>query len=222
MMISLILAAAPPILLAPAAASAFSALAVLTYQAARRAGGHIPMAREMPVTMMAGVGPALTAHSRRVAEFSEAIARALDCRGEDADLIVAAARLHDIGKSRVPAAVLNKPGPLTQAEWEVMRTHAEIGANALQESPAFAKLAAIVRHHHERWDGHGYPHQLRATTIPLGARIIAVADSFDAMTSDRPYHRKMHAEEAAKVLRQGRGTQWDAVIVDTFLKSLPH
>lgn len=221
MMISLILSAAPPIVLAPAAATAFSALAVLTYQAARRAGGYSLMTREVPAAMMARVGPALNAHSSRVAEFSEAITRALKCQREDADLIIAAARLHDIGKSRVPAAVLNKPGPLTQAEWEVMRAHAEIGANALQDCPAFAKLAAIVRHHHERWDGHGYPHQLRATTIPLGARIIAVADSFDAMTSDRPYHRRMRAEEAAKVLRQGRGTQWDAVIVDTFLKCLP-
>jgi len=220
-MITLILSTAPPILLAPAAATAFSALAVLAYQAAHRAGGYSPMAREIPTAMMARVGPALSAHSSRVAEFSEAIARALECRSEDADLIVAAARLHDIGKSRVPAAVLNKPGPLTQAEWEVMRAHAEIGANALQDCPAFAKLAAIVRHHHERWDGRGYPHQLRATTIPLGARIIAVADSFDAMTSDRPYHRRMRAEEAVNVLRQGRGTQWDAVIVDTFLECLP-
>ncbi|HEY8284485.1 MAG TPA: HD-GYP domain-containing protein [Chloroflexota bacterium] len=217
MMISLILSAAPPILLAPAA----SVLAVLTYQVARRAAGHSPRAREVPVAMMARVGPALNAHSSRVAGFSEAIARALDCRNEDADLIVAAARLHDIGKSRVPSAVLNKPGPLTQAEWEVMRAHAEIGANALQDCPALARLAAIVRHHHERWDGRGYPHHLRATAIPLGARIIAVADSFDAMTSDRPYHRRMRAEEAANVLRQGRGTQWDAVIVDTFLGCLP-
>ncbi|HVA92528.1 MAG TPA: HD-GYP domain-containing protein [Chloroflexota bacterium] len=221
MMISLILSGTPPVLPATAVAGALSVFAVLTYHVVRRAACHPPMAREFPVAMMARVGPALSAHSSRVAEFSEVIVRALHCRGEDADLIIAAARLHDIGKSKVPTDVLNKPGPLTPAEWEVMRAHAEIGANALQDCPAFAKLAAIVRHHHERWDGRGYPHHLRATDIPLGARVIAVADSFDAMTSDRPYRRGMRAAEARTVLRLGRGTQWDAVIVDTFLECLP-
>lgn len=223
MLIDVIVPSVSAVRVAPiAAASVLSLLSVLVYQVARRAAGHTPMAREYPVSLMEQVGPALSAHSSRVAEFSQAIVRALGCRSEEAELIIAAARLHDIGKSMVPADVLNKPGPLTPAEWSVMRAHAEIGADALQNCPAFTRLAALVRHHHERWDGGGYPNRLRATDIPLGARIIAVADSFDAMTSDRPYQRGMRAADAVAVLRQGRGTQWDAVIVDTFVDCLPY
>ncbi len=159
-------------------------------------------------------------HACRVTEFSEQILQAFDRPIPDAALIVAAARMHDVGKSRVPAELLNKPGPLTPEEWEIMRAHAVLGAEAIQSHPDFAPIAEIVMHHHERWDGCGYPHQLRETEIPLGARIIAVADSFDAMTTDRPYQRAMAVHEAADVLRAGRGTQWDATVVDTFLRWL--
>ena len=101
-----------------------------------------------------------------------------------------------------------------------MEQHAERGAYLLRRYPDFARGVAIVRHHHEAWDGTGYPHRLAGTDIPFGSRVIAVADAFDAMTSDRPYRRGMLAQHAAQILRDGRHRQWDAAVVDAFLASL--
>jgi HD-GYP domain-containing protein (c-di-GMP phosphodiesterase class II) len=125
-------------------------------------------------------------HSRRVTELCAGILRELPMEGPDADLILTAARLHDIGKIGVPDAVLHKAGPLTTEERAVMETHPARGAELLQRHANFTRGVAVVRHHHERWDGQGYPDRLRGTEIPLGARVVAVAESFDAMTSDRP------------------------------------
>jgi putative nucleotidyltransferase with HDIG domain len=159
-------------------------------------------------------------HSRRVTELCAGILRELPMEGPDADLILTAARLHDIGKIGVPDAVLHKTGPLTAEERAVMETHAARGAELLQRYANFARGVAVVRHHHERWDGQGYPDRLSGTEIPLGARVVAVADSFDAMTSDRPYRTGMPAQQALDILRAGRGRQWDGAVVDAFLRSI--
>ncbi len=159
-------------------------------------------------------------HSRRVTDHCITILRELGRKGPDVDLIITAARVHDIGKIAISDEVLRKPGPLTTEERLIMQTHAERGADLLDRYVGFAQGAAIVRHHHESWDGTGYPHRLRETQIPFGARVIAVADSYDAMTSDRPYRSGMPPQKAASMLREGRGRQWDPVIVDAFLRTM--
>ncbi len=159
-------------------------------------------------------------HSRRVTEVSAGILRVLGKHGPEVDLIISAARVHDIGKIGIPDQVLKKKGPLTPEEWALMETHPDQGAELLRRYPDFARGADIVRHHHERWDGTGYPHRLKGTDIPFGARVIAVADSYDAMTSERPYWRGMSPHQAAAILREGRGRQWDASIVDALLSTI--
>ncbi len=159
-------------------------------------------------------------HSRRVAEYCAAILREMGLHGPEVDLIVTAARVHDIGKIGVPDAVLNKPGPLTPEERAVMEQHPTKGADLLKRHGTFARGVAIVRHHHESWDGSGYPDRRAGTEIPFGARVIAVADSYDAMTSDRPYRAGMPAAKAAAILREGRGRQWDATVVDALLRTV--
>jgi hypothetical protein len=159
-------------------------------------------------------------HSRRVTGLVEAILAELSLSGPDVRLIVTSARLHDIGKISVPDAVLHKPGKLDADEWSNMAAHPEVGADLLARHPGFRRGVEIVRHHHEAWDGSGYPHKLKGTEIPFGARVIAVADSFDAMTSDRPYRSGMSCSTAIRILREGRGAQWDPQIVDAFVHSI--
>src|SRR5579859_8035828 len=159
-------------------------------------------------------------HSRRVTELCAGILREMEISSPDTAVILAAARVHDIGKIGIPDQVLHKTGPLTPEERAIMETHPERGADLLGRYPDFARGVVMVRHHHEWWNGNGYPHRLKGTEIPLGARLISVADSFDAMTTDRPYRRAMSARKAAEILRAGRGIQWDAAIVDTFLHSI--
>lgn len=161
-------------------------------------------------------------HSRRVAEYTARMLEQLNLSGHDADLITTAARIHDIGKVGIPDAILNKPGRLTDEERLNMERHPVLGANLLARYPDFARGVAIVRHHHERIDGAGYPDGLRGTTIPFGARVIAVADTWDALTSDRPYRAGMDATRAAAILRAGRGTQWAPELVDALLAALGH
>lgn len=157
-------------------------------------------------------------HSRRLVGLIKGTMRELGIAGPEVDLICAAARLHDIGKIGVPDRVLQKPAPLALAEWQVMHSHPERGAELLSRYPDFARGADFIRYHHERWDGTGYPRGLKGTEIPLGARVIAVVDAFDAMTSDRPYRPAMSVERAAWELRAGRGKQWDPRVVDAFLR----
>jgi putative nucleotidyltransferase with HDIG domain len=160
-------------------------------------------------------------HSRRVTAYSAAILRELGLHGPEIDLIVTAARVHDIGKIGTPDAVLNKPGKLDPEERAIMEQHPVAGAELLKRYRDFARGVALVRHHHESWDGTGYPDRLTGAEIPFGARVIAVADSYDAMTSDRPYRTGMPVAKAAAILCAGRGQQWDAAIVDAFLRTLP-
>jgi len=126
--------------------------------------------------------------------------------------------LHDIGKVGIPEAILCKPGPLDGAEWDTMRAHPSIGARIVEPIRFLADAVEIVRSHHERWDGRGYPSGLAGLAIPLAARIFAVADSFDAMTSDRPYRRAMPIDRAVGEIRGASGTQFDPVVVAVFLE----
>ncbi|HWE64520.1 MAG TPA: HD-GYP domain-containing protein [Chloroflexota bacterium] len=160
-------------------------------------------------------------HSRRVTAYTARLVQALAVDHVEAALIVMAARIHDIGKIDIPASILQKPGKLTDDERAIIETHPDRGADMLQNYPDFRRGADMVRYHHEAWNGSGYPRGLRGTSIPFGARVIAVADSYDAMTSDRPYRKGLASEVAAKELRRGRGVQWDPEIVDAFLHVLP-
>jgi HD-GYP domain-containing protein (c-di-GMP phosphodiesterase class II) len=148
-------------------------------------------------------------HSSRVAELARAIALDLGCSTRRADDIHLAGRLHDIGKVAVPDSVLSKRTGLSEAEWELVRRHPSIGADLVSHVPGLARLAPVIRAHHERYDGAGYPDGLWGEAIPLGARIIAVADAFDAMISHRPYRLRVTAEDARRRLREGAGSQFD-------------
>src|SRR5262249_44562613 len=130
--------------------------------------------------------------------------------------IEAAALLHDMGKLAVPEYILNKPGKLTEAEFDKMKLHASVGADILSAIDFPYPVVPIVRHHHENWDGTGYPSGLKGTDIPIGARILSVVDCFDALTSDRPYRRRMSDNEALAILHDRRGQMYDPMIVDAF------
>lgn len=159
-------------------------------------------------------------HSHRVADLVRSTLKVMHRSGVEVEMIISAARVHDIGKIGIPDSVLNKQQELSEEERQLMETHAERGADLLVRYPDFSQGTEIVRHHHEAWDGSGYPHRLRGHEIPFGARVVAVADSFDAMTTDRPYHRAFSVEHAAAILRDGRGQQWDPQVVDAFLRVL--
>lgn len=152
-------------------------------------------------------------HSCRVAELAEALALALGCSPERARDVHLAGKLHDIGKVAVPDSILRKRGKLTEDEWETMRRHPAIGANVVSHVGSLARLAPIIRSHHERYDGAGYPQGLQGSEIPLEARIVAVVDAFDAMISDRPYRLRMSVEGARQRLRECAGTQFDPEVV---------
>jgi putative nucleotidyltransferase with HDIG domain len=159
-------------------------------------------------------------HVRRVQQGTLALARLLGVSDtEMLKAIEAAALLHDTGKIAVPEHILNKPGKLTPAEFDKMKRHAPIGAEILSSIEFPYPVVPIVRHHHENWDGTGYPDGLRGAEIPLGARILSVVDCFDALTSDRPYRRRMTDEQALTILRDRRGTMYDPLVVDAFTEN---
>jgi diguanylate cyclase (GGDEF)-like protein/putative nucleotidyltransferase with HDIG domain len=158
-------------------------------------------------------------HIRRVQLYAVGLAKRVGI--EDQSLIKAieaAALLHDMGKLAVPEYILNKPGPLTPAEFAKMKVHASVGADILSAIDFPYPVVPIVRHHHENWDGSGYPDGLVGTNIPIGARILSVVDCFDALTSDRPYRPRLPDREALRILVERRGSMYDASIVDTFLE----
>jgi hypothetical protein len=159
-------------------------------------------------------------HSRRVSRHSCRTALELGITLDDIEELGQAAALHDVGKIQVPDEVLRKEGPLTIEERLRVQEHAEIGAR-LVSGLGSGRISGAVLHHHERWDGGGYPRGLAGEAIPLFARVIAVADSFDAMTSTRPYRAGMSRERALEALRQGAGQQFDPAVVDAFERSLP-
>jgi putative nucleotidyltransferase with HDIG domain len=158
-------------------------------------------------------------HIRRVQEYSVALAREMGVGDENLiKAIEAASLLHDMGKLRVPESILNKPGKLTIPEFEVMKTHSSVGADLLAAIEFPYPVVPIVRHHHENWDGTGYPDHLSGTDIPIGARILSVVDCFDALTSDRPYRGRLTDAEAVAILQERRGSMYDPLVVDVFIE----
>ncbi len=159
-------------------------------------------------------------HSKRVADYSQRIARAMRLPADEVEKIRLAARVHDLGKIGVPNEVLHKQGALTDDEWQVMRRHPEMGYEILAKFPEYREGRELVLAHHERYDGKGYPSGLDGDHMRLGAQIIAVADTLDAMTSDRPYRKALPMETALAELHRGRGTQFNPLVVDTLARML--
>ena len=171
-------------------------------------------------------------HLERMAEYSRILAEALrdspyrgEVDDEFAEWLWKSSPLHDIGKVGIPDAILRKPGPLTEEEWAIMRTHTTVGGDTLRSvleqysGPTFLTMAMEIAYsHHERWDGGGYPHGRSSTDIPLPARIVTVADAYDAITSQRPYKKAYSHQEAVRRITVDRGLHFDPVLVDAFLR----
>ena len=157
-------------------------------------------------------------HTQRVGLTAVRIAHVLNLPEDQVELIQRAAPLHDVGKIGIPDPILLKPSKLTNEEFEIMKTHTTIGAKILSGSrfPLLKMAEEIALTHHERWDGAGYPQGLKEHAIPLAGRIVAVADSFDAMTNDRPYRKALSPRETWAILSDGAGTQWDATVIEAF------
>ncbi len=166
--------------------------------------------------------PTTLEHSRKVARYARMIAEEAQLSVAETERIELAALLHDIGKLSIPDHVLSKPGPLNPQERALINTHPDRGANILMQHPALMNLVPLVRHHHERVDGHGYPDGLQGDDIPAGASIICVADAFDTMTSQRTYQRRRTYSEAIEELKRNAGTQFDADTVDLFVRAIRH
>jgi HD-GYP domain-containing protein (c-di-GMP phosphodiesterase class II) len=180
-------------------------------------------AREMYIATMKSLAhvveakdPTTRGHLDRTAHYGVALARRIDPVLADRPEVAYGFFLHDIGKVGIPESILCKAGPLTELEWIVMRSHPNQGARIMEPIPFMGEAVEIVRSHHERWDGAGYPRGLRGEDIPLAARIFAIADSFDAMTSDRPYRSALPIEAAIEEIRRGAGTQFDPECVKAF------
>ena len=166
--------------------------------------------------------PYTKGHSTSVSRFSEALARAINLPEKEVARITLGALLHDVGKIGIPETVLKKEGPLSDDEWAIMKQHPTIGAEkVLQPNPNLKDLIPIVKHHHERIDGKGYPCGLSNGEIPLAAKIVAIADTYHALISDRPYRKGMNIEKALSILEEGAGTQWDENLVRTFIQIAP-
>lgn len=166
--------------------------------------------------------PYTKGHSTSVSRFSEALARAINLPEDEVERIKLGALLHDVGKIGIPETVLKKEGPLSDDEWAIMKQHPTIGAEkVLMPNPSLRDLIPIVKYHHERIDGKGYPEGLANGDIPLAAKIVAIADTYHALISDRPYRRGMNIEKAISILNEGAGTQWDGDLVRTFIQIAP-
>ena len=161
--------------------------------------------------------PYLVGHSSRVTTFAEGLALTLGWRGERIDALRLGGSLHDVGKIAVNASVLRKAGPLTDAEFEQIQRHPVAGAQLIEAVADFSPALPYVLHHHERWDGGGYPHGLAGEEIPVEARLLGVADAFDAMTSARSYRPALSEDAALSELRRCAGTQFDPELAHTFV-----
>lgn len=159
-------------------------------------------------------------HCERIAGMTLLIAKALRLSASDISTLELAAYMHDIGKIGVPESILLKPDSLSAEEWEEIRRHPTTGSHILSHIEGLSDLVEVIRHHHERVDGEGYPDGLAGDEIPLLSRILSISDAFDAMTSDRPYRSRLSEYEALRRLREAAGTQFDAELVDVFLRSL--
>lgn len=156
-------------------------------------------------------------HSRRVSDMACFLCQKLGISHEETQEIHISGHLHDIGKIGIPDRVLLKPGKLNDEEWALMKKHPEIGADILSKSPHFSRIAAIILHHHERWDGKGYPFGAKGTEIPIGARIIAVCDSIDAMASARAYRKALPLDVVKSEIEKNIGIMYDPKIAQVAL-----
>jgi putative nucleotidyltransferase with HDIG domain len=164
--------------------------------------------------------PYTAGHSARVQRVAVAIGEELDLPPDRLDALRVGSLFHDIGKLAVPDAILTKPSPLSPEEFELIKRHSDEGAHIVGKLGRLREAVPLIRHHHERWSGGGYPDGISEEAIPLGACIVALADAWDAMTTDRPYHRALTVEEATGELRTGRGTQFAPDVVDAFFRCL--
>jgi len=193
------------------------------------ANGHLREVNKLYLSTIETLAMAIDAkdqithgHIRRVQRFAVGLARAVGVNDEtQIKAIEAAALLHDMGKLAIPEFILNKPGRLSSNEFNVMKQHANIGADLLSSIQFPYPVVPIVRHHHENWDGSGYPNGLKGVAIPLGARVLSVVDCFDALTSDRPYRPKLPVSEAVRILLERRGSMYDPLVVDKFIEAQP-
>jgi diguanylate cyclase (GGDEF)-like protein/putative nucleotidyltransferase with HDIG domain len=177
----------------------------------------IQQTRDVLMQVMIEQDPGLRTHASHVAELAEATAQRLGLSADEVWYVRLAAELHDIGKAAMPESLLDKPGSLDEAEWSFMKRHSVIGERIVSAAPALARVAGIVRAIHERIDGTGYPDGLAENEVPLGSKIVAVADAFDAMTSARPYAPSRSVDEAFAELERHAGTQFDADVVEAFI-----
>jgi putative nucleotidyltransferase with HDIG domain len=162
--------------------------------------------------------PYVGGHAATVATYATAIAVEMGLAGERLKQVRQAALLHDIGKIAIPEKILHKPGKLTDAEYELTKTHATVGAELIEMSEGLSHLAPFIRYHHERWDGRGYPDSRHGIDIPLESRILNVCDSVEAMASDRPYHKGMTVDEVIAELKRCAGTQFDPTVAEVFIR----
>jgi putative nucleotidyltransferase with HDIG domain len=156
-------------------------------------------------------------HSKRVNGYAVALAEAIGLSPEEVSRVSTAALLHDIGKIGVSDKVLNKKAKLTKEDWEAIKSHPRLGATIVGNVPNLVPCVSSILHHHERWDGAGYPDELKGEQIPIEARILAIADSFEAMSAARPYRPALCGEKVLKELRRGAGTQFDPELAETFI-----
>jgi putative nucleotidyltransferase with HDIG domain len=159
-------------------------------------------------------------HSEEVADYSIWLAEELGCSAETLDLVRMAALLHDVGKIGVPTEILTKPGRLTEDEYDTMKRHPVIGSTLIGAFRGMDRILDGARYHHERWDGKGYPEGLSGNEIPWLGRLIAVADAFSAMTTNRPYRKGLSFAEAVRRLEEAKGSQLDPFLVDAFVRAL--
>ncbi|MCC6315545.1 MAG: HD domain-containing protein, partial [Thermomicrobiales bacterium] len=204
------LALAP--LIIPAALAQYALLREVQLRADTRA------ALAAMVDVMELRDPYTAGHSMRVAATARRLAAWMGLTGEEADLVETAGRVHDLGKVALNPTLLSKQGLLSEEEWVQIRQHPAHGAAIVEKFAGYRGCAVLVRHHHERWDGDGYPDGLAGDAIPLGARILAVADAFDAMTSARAYRPALRPEMTLAILEDGAGAQWDPRVVEVFIE----
>ncbi|MBW2066674.1 MAG: HD-GYP domain-containing protein, partial [Deltaproteobacteria bacterium] len=157
-------------------------------------------------------------HSARVTDYAVKIAEIAGCAQEEIETLNISGNLHDIGKIGIPDNILLKPGRLTDHEFEIIKRHPSIGGNILGHFEMWSREQEVVKYHHERWDGKGYPDGLKGEEIPFLSRIISVADVYDALTSDRSYRKKLPEQTAAGMIRENSGLQFDPKIVEAFLE----
>ncbi|QNB46439.1 HD domain-containing protein [Thermanaerosceptrum fracticalcis] len=176
---------------------------------------------ECLVAALEAKDPYTKGHSTRVADMAYDLAQKIGLKGKTLNDVHIAAHLHDIGKIGIPDNILNKKERLTPKEWRHIQRHAEIGYEILNKSGRLRDIAIIVLHHHERWDGKGYPLGKKGKEIPLGSRLIAICDSIDAITSERPYRRALSWDECRQEIMVNKGTQFDPFLIEAVHKMWP-